>query len=132
MRTLAVVEFFPWPAMNGGQIRLAAALEALADLGELDLLVLCDPDAPTPVVPAGVKVGRIATTPYPSADWSGWRMKWLLHRGVPLQVALAPETPPRGMRSRRWRPNHLTWRGSVQPGCSNGREDLTAVPLWWT
>jgi glycosyltransferase involved in cell wall biosynthesis len=93
MRTLAVVEFFPWPAMNGGQIRLAAALEALADLGELDLLVLCDPDAAVPTVPVGVKVARIVTTPYPAADWSNWRMKWMLHRGVPLQIALRSGDP---------------------------------------
>ncbi len=93
MRTLAVVEFFPWPPTNGGQIRLATALEALADLGELDLLVFCNPDRAAPIVPDGVKVGRMVTTPYPVADWSGWRVKWMLHRGVPVQVALRSGDP---------------------------------------
>ncbi|HEY4928979.1 MAG TPA: glycosyltransferase family 4 protein [Acidimicrobiales bacterium] len=111
-----MVEFFPWPPMNGGQIRLATALEALADLGELDLLVLCDPDHAAPIVPDGLEVWRMVTTPYPVADWSGWRAKWLLHRGVPVQVALrsGDPTPRKAFASLAAESPDLVWFSSAR------------------
>ncbi len=46
-----MVEFFPWPATNGGLMRVANSVEALAELGELDLFVFHDRRKPEPVVP---------------------------------------------------------------------------------
>lgn len=116
MRILAVAEFFPWPATNGGLIRLSTALEALAELGDLDLLVLHDERKPDPVVPSTVPIRRVRTTGYPAAGWLRWRVRWALRRGVPLQVALrsADPGPAADFASAAAEPYDLIWFSSAR------------------
>ena len=82
-----VAEFFPWPAVNGGLMRGATSVEALAELGDVDLFVFHDKRKPEPRVPASVPIASLVTTGYPVARWLRWRVQWLLRRGIPTQIA---------------------------------------------
>jgi glycosyltransferase involved in cell wall biosynthesis len=82
-----VAEFFLWPATNGGLMRGANSLEALADMGDLDLFVFHDGRKPSPVVPSTVPVSNLLTTDYPVAGRVLWRAEWVFRRGVPTQIA---------------------------------------------
>jgi len=94
MRILAVADIFPWPVDSGGLIRLSTQVDALSRLGELDLFAFCDVSGPEPVVPDGVRLARLGTTPYPAEDRSRrWQAEWLLRRGVPLPIAMRRGDP---------------------------------------
>jgi glycosyltransferase involved in cell wall biosynthesis len=94
MRILAVAEIFPWPAESGGQIRLATQIDALSRIGEVDLFSFYDVRGPELVIPVGVRLARLGTTPYPAVGPSRrWQVVWLLRRGVPLSVAMRMQDP---------------------------------------
>jgi glycosyltransferase involved in cell wall biosynthesis len=94
MRILAVADLFPWPATSGGLIRLATQVDALSRTGELDLFAFYDVRGPDRVVPDGVRVARLGTTPYPAVGPSRkWGAEWLFHRGVPLHIAMRAGDP---------------------------------------
>ena len=82
-----VAEFFPWPATSGGHMRTANTVEALAELGEVDMFAFHDRRKPEPVLPATAPVSSLVSTGYPMARRLGWRLQWLLERGVPIQIA---------------------------------------------
>jgi glycosyltransferase involved in cell wall biosynthesis len=112
MRILVVADFFPWPPTNGGLLRLANSIEALGQIGEVELFSLFDERKPDRTVPATVKLARVGTTPYPSIDRSNrWRATWLAHRGVPMEVAMrsADEAPRRAFHSWSDQQYDLVW-----------------------
>src|ERR1017187_4594034 len=89
MRILVVSDFFPWPPSNGGLIRLARSIEALSEIGDVDLFSLYDQRRPDRRVPPTVTLSRVGTTPPPQVDHSlRWRAAWLARRGVPMEVTM--------------------------------------------
>ena len=97
MKILIVASDFPWPKTQGGHLRLATAIDALAGLGETDLFALYDYRRPTPALPPTVPVQRLRTVARRgSARQIRWRVAWLVRRGIPLEVAMQRrETDPR-------------------------------------
>jgi len=94
MRILAVADIFPWPVDSGGLIRLSTQIDALSRLGEVDLFSFYDVSGPERVVPDGVRLARLGTTPYPAVDRSRrWQAEWLARRGVPLPIAMRRADP---------------------------------------
>ena len=89
MKILAVGELFPWPTTGGGLMRLAGWVEALAAMGDVDLFCLYDPELPRDL-PTSVSIARLGTAPRPKRGptWR-WRAQWLMHRGLPIPVAMA-------------------------------------------
>jgi glycosyltransferase involved in cell wall biosynthesis len=88
MRFLVVAEDFPWPQTGGGLIRLATAVTALCELGEVDLFTLVRRHRTLPpTVPPSVKVARLQTVPYPLAP-NRFRLQvaWMLAHGTPMRV----------------------------------------------
>jgi polysaccharide biosynthesis protein PslH len=128
MRILVVGDDFPWPANRGGLIRLSQSIEALSTLGEVDLFTLYDRRRTSFPVPEDLTLGRVGTTPYPTAApaWR-WRAAWLRRGGLPLELALRSfDTAPRTA-FERWTRNDYdvvwfdtisvyTWVGSPR-GC---------------
>ncbi len=118
-RILAITDFFPWPARNGGLLRTSLAVESLSDVGEVDLFSLYDRREPDRVVPPGVKLHRVGAAPYPDIDASGrWRTSWLFslgRRGVPMEVAMrrADKQPRRALE---------TWLSEDARRAARGRE----------
>lgn len=104
-RILAVTDFFPWPPRSGGLLRTSTAVEALTDAGHVDLFSLYDRREPEPVVPPGVRLGRVGLAPYPDIDASRrWRLTWLFGgkgSAVPMEVAMrrSDEGPRRALRA---------------------------------
>ena len=89
MKILIVASDFPWPHVQGGHLRLATAIEALAPLGETDLFSFCDPRRIAPTVPATVPVERVKTASHrESPHQLRWRIAWMTRRGIPLEVAM--------------------------------------------
>ena len=128
-----VAEFFPWPATNGGLIRVATSVEGLAELGELDLFVFHDKRTPEPVVPLGVRVSNSLTTGYPVAGLLRWRIRWMVQRGVPTQIAsrVADPGPRTDFATLVDDPYDLVWFGSARAYEWLGRPHLdpTVVDL---
>jgi glycosyltransferase involved in cell wall biosynthesis len=86
---LLVAEAFPWPATGGGLIRLGKVIEAVSELGDLDLFTLSDPSRSYPDLPDAVKVHRHGTTPYPAmAGGLRWRTAWMTQRQLPVEVLM--------------------------------------------
>ena len=89
MKILLAAEDFPWPSTGGGLIRLAKVIEAVSELGELDLFTLYDPLRTDPVLPDGLAVSRLLTARYPaSGRQRRWRPDWLTQRGLPMEVVM--------------------------------------------
>jgi glycosyltransferase involved in cell wall biosynthesis len=112
MRILVVADRFPWPTTGGGQMRLAATIEALAALGDIDFFYLSDKRAPEPVVPLAVSISRVGSSPYPDMvpEWR-WRAAWLARRGTPMEIVVRRfDTTPRSAFTR-WAAAHydLVW-----------------------
>ena len=89
MKILIVASDFPWPKIQGGHLRLTAAIDALADLGETDLFALYDYRRSDLSLPPTVTVGRLKTvarhgTPHQIRR----RTAWLARRGIPLEVVM--------------------------------------------
>jgi glycosyltransferase involved in cell wall biosynthesis len=88
MKILFVASDFPWPKVQGGHLRLATAVEALAGLGETDLFALHDFRREDLTPPSTAPVARLKTVPQRGAPHQvRWRAAWLVHRGIPLEVA---------------------------------------------
>jgi glycosyltransferase involved in cell wall biosynthesis len=88
MRILFVASDFPYPKIQGGHLRLSRALEALIELGSMDLFAPYDYRLAVPTLPSAVPVERLKTaarrgTPHQLR----WRAAWLARRGIPLEVA---------------------------------------------
>ncbi len=90
MRILVVAEQFPWPPTGGGMIRLAKAIEAFADLGEVDLFSFYDERLSDPTaVPPDVGITRLEAAPWPQYPHQfRWRASWLLRGGSPMEVEM--------------------------------------------
>jgi glycosyltransferase involved in cell wall biosynthesis len=89
MNILIVASDLPWPQVQGGHLRLATAIEALASLGEADLFAFCDYRRPASNLPASVPVKRLKTVVHRgSRHQLRWRIAWLTRRGIPLEVAM--------------------------------------------
>jgi glycosyltransferase involved in cell wall biosynthesis len=87
MRILVAAEMFPWPAHGGGLIRLAKSIEALSELGSVDLFALRDAHRTDLDVPPSVELARVITTAYPEpTHWLRWRTAWLARPGKPIPV----------------------------------------------
>jgi glycosyltransferase involved in cell wall biosynthesis len=94
MKILFVADLFPWPSTKGGLLRVATAVESLMRLGEVDLFALYDPRGPSPELPPGIRLRRLATSPYPSDHKSNlWKVEWPLRRGTPLSIAMRKRDP---------------------------------------
>jgi glycosyltransferase involved in cell wall biosynthesis len=89
MKILIVASDFPWPKTQGGHLRLATAIGALAELGETDLFALYDYRESVPSLPLDVPVARVKTVAHRGApDQLRRRVAWLARRGIPLEVAM--------------------------------------------
>jgi glycosyltransferase involved in cell wall biosynthesis len=129
MKILVVADFFPWPPLNGGLLRLATTIEALSELGTVDLFSFVDERQKDRTVPRHVSLGRLETVSHPAIDRSNrWRAAWLARRGVPMEVVMrqADAAPRRkfaafvtGRRYDlawfRW-PMPFAWLGRPHPG----------------
>ena len=89
MKILIVASDFPWPQLQGGHLRLATAIEAIATQGETDLFSFCDYRRAAPTLPPTVPVERLKTVVRrESPHQLRWRIAWLARRGIPLEVEM--------------------------------------------
>lgn len=94
LKILVVGEDFPWPANRGGLIRLGKVIEALAELGEVDLFTLYDRRRTSFPVPGGLRLARRESTLYPTPDGAArWHAAWATHGDLPLEVAMRNGDP---------------------------------------
>lgn len=134
MNILVVSDFFPWPPLNGGLLRTASTIEALGELGNVDLFSLVDDRQKNRTVPPDVALGRVETIPHPSIDRSNrWRAVWLARRGVPMEVVMrqADEAPRRAFAAWADKRYDLVWFRWPMPFAWLGRPHLgpTVVDL---
>jgi glycosyltransferase involved in cell wall biosynthesis len=89
MKILIVASDFPWPKVQGGHLRLSTAIETLANLGETDLFAVYYDHRSDLNLPPAIPVDRLQTVLHhgPTHQLS-WRAQWLVHRGIPLEVAM--------------------------------------------
>ena len=134
VRSLLVAHDAPWPSLGGALVRLAQAVEALASVSNLDLLVFHDQRRSKLVVPPSVAVARSVGVPFPrTSSQLRWRMDWAARRGVPLEVVMtrADHAPAIALRS--WaRPSYdVVWFSTAATYEWAGRPDLgpTVVDL---
>ncbi|MGD0312705.1 MAG: glycosyltransferase [Acidimicrobiales bacterium] len=108
MKILYVANFFPWPPTNGGLIRSSTAVEALAQLGDVDLFALYDQRlydgrGPAEHVPPGVALSRVGAVPYPQIGPSlRWRAAWLAQGRAPMEIVMRRSDTAPGAAFRRW------------------------------
>ena len=87
MKILFVAEDWAWPSTGGGLLRLARMIEALSELGEVDLFALHDAARESLELPDSVHVRRLRTMVHPRyPSERTWRMAWLRQRGLPMEV----------------------------------------------
>ncbi len=126
MRILVVADRFPWPITGGGFMRLARTIEALSEVGEVQLFHLAERNRDDHVVPPDVSLSRVGSAPYPepSPAWR-WRASWLTHGGIPLEIAtrLADAAPRLAFES--WAEDRydLVWFLPLAPFVWLGRPD---------
>lgn len=96
LRSLVVAQDFPWPAVIGSHLRLAAVLQALTELGPTDLFALVPARRTDPcTVPAGTALSRhaVSLSPAPGAT-PARRLRWLVAQPrQPVEVATARPGP---------------------------------------
>ena len=112
MRILIVASDFPWPQIQGGHLRLATSIEALATIGEIDLFSFCDDRRAAPTVPPTVRVERLMTVVRPESQHPlRWRIAWLTGRGIPLEVRMQRPHGPSRLAFESWVAHHydLVW-----------------------
>jgi glycosyltransferase involved in cell wall biosynthesis len=110
--------------MAGGDLRLTVTIDALAELGPVDLFTLYDARRPTPEVPASVSLRRWTVTPHPKyPSQLRWRLRWLLHRGMPMEVARGSVDPVPRQVFTAWRADDydVIWFHSTMPYVWLGR-----------
>ena len=118
MKILVAADDFPWPSAGGGMIRLAMVIDAVADMGEVDLYCLFDHRRAVVALPESVKVKRLKTVPYPGTPSERrWRTEWLMKRGRPYEVSarVADHGPRKAFES--WAADHydVAW---FDAGCT--------------
>ena len=87
MKILLVAEDWAWPSTGGGLLRLARMIEALSEMGDVDLFALHDAERETLELPEGVSVRRLQTSVHPRyPSERTWRLAWLRQRGLPMEV----------------------------------------------
>jgi glycosyltransferase involved in cell wall biosynthesis len=88
MKSLVIAPNFPWPTTLGSQLRLQSVIQALADLGETDLISLVPARRQEPCdVPEGIPIHRVWTVTRPRPDLSlRRRVDWIMS-GLPLEVS---------------------------------------------
>lgn len=135
MRILAVGEYFPWPTVAGGIMRLANAVTALSDLGEVDLFTMVRPSRQEPALtPPGLTLARVETALYPPPPptWR-WRVAWSVHRGEPWEVVKGKLAEAGRLEFERFvkPPYDLVWFSTAAVFAWMGRPDLgpTVVDL---
>lgn len=63
MRSLVVTRWAPWPPTSGARHRSANVIAALAELGEVDVFLLCDARLESEVAPPrGLQLGKVGHT----------------------------------------------------------------------
>src|SRR6188508_1417330 len=84
MRFLFVTDEFPWPERGGYQMRMAQMLDALGELGEIDLVVAAGIRHPRSGVPDDSAVARAIVVRFHGVQGGrlGVAAKWLV-RGQP-------------------------------------------------
>ena len=88
MNILVVGHNFPWPANNGGLVRLSGIVQVLAEMGDLDLVALCEKDRTGRAIPSDVSPTRVLVVPIervPSDLQS--QLRWMVQRGIPMEMA---------------------------------------------
>ena len=115
MRILVLAEDVPWPETNGGRIRTANVVRALASLGEVDVFAHVSTDEPA-AVPAGEPARRIGSTPRTRATINRWRdLRWVMNGKVPREYSARDYTQAR-RDLRQWMqgPYDLAWVGNAE------------------
>ena len=86
-RILVVTQDFPWPVVSGSLIRLTAVMDALAELGDIDLFSFVSENRADPVgEPDGVPVRRFASAVYRERGFPPLlRARWLASQ-APIAV----------------------------------------------
>jgi len=111
MRFLFVTDEFPWPARGGYQMRMAQMLDALGELGEIDLVVAAGSRHPRSGVPDDSAVARAIVVRFHGVQGGrlGVAAKWLV-RGQP-RVLLRSDYAAAAHQVGPWlRPQYdLTW-----------------------
>jgi polysaccharide biosynthesis protein PslH len=103
MRILLVAEDWPWPMTGGGLIRLAKVIEALSEMGEVDLFSLYDHHRDSMVLPREALTDRLEMVPYPvSPATSRWRAAWAIQRGIPMEILMRTFDPAPRQRFEAW------------------------------
>lgn len=110
MRVLLVIDEWPWPARSGYRQRLDRVVRALADVHELDIVVMTSAVAEHPAAPEGVRVRatHAVVAPYRAERSVVRLMRWL---GGRLPRALA----------------YRDWRHAREAVAVLSREDYDAV-----
>jgi glycosyltransferase involved in cell wall biosynthesis len=127
VKLLVVGDSFPWPPVTGGTIRLSNAVEALAELGDLDLFTFYDAREPERNVPPHVQVTRTAETPYlPLSGPRRRRARWLMFHGAPFEVAIRCAEPRARIEFTEWVDDQydLVWFSSIRTYEWLGRPEL--------
>ena len=87
MKILLVAEDWAWPSTGGGLLRLAKVVEALSEIGDVDLFSLYDSARDVLLLPENASVARLQPAHYPLFPKERkWRSAWLTQRGLPLEV----------------------------------------------
>jgi glycosyltransferase involved in cell wall biosynthesis len=108
MKILYVANFFPWPPTNGGLIRSSTTVEALAELGNVDLFALYDQRlydgrGPAEDVPSRVTLSRVGAVPYPQISPSlRWRAAWLAQGRAPMEIVMRQSDAAPRAEFQRW------------------------------
>jgi len=87
VKILFVAEDWAWPSTGGGLLRLARMIEALSEMGDLDLFALHDPARETLALPEDVSVRRYLQMIHPHyPSERTWRWAWMRQRSLPMEV----------------------------------------------
>jgi glycosyltransferase involved in cell wall biosynthesis len=127
VRSLLVAHDVPWPSLGGGLVRLARVVEALAPVSDLDLFVFHDQRRSKMAVPPSVSVLRSVGVPFPqTSPQLKWRLDWVVHRGVPLEVVMARADQAPRLALRDWArpPYDLVWFSTAPAYEWAGRPDF--------
>lgn len=126
VRSLVLAQDFPWPPSSGSFLRLVNVIDALGELGDVDVFATVFAGRNLPCeLPASGPVARWATASYPRADYSlGRRARWLAGR-LPLEVVAQRLEGPAAQLSRWAKPPYdLVWCSKTPTFVGLGRPRL--------